>query len=112
VGYRRDGSELVIHTSCNAYTPGYAIKVLRDLGGTPVDFNTREPSDEQLYAMPAGEGATSIVEPPIMASSSKVTGSVARARPASSDPASAVSVTMATAGAAASSLRTGPLQPG
>jgi hypothetical protein len=49
-GYRRDGTELLIYVAAEDVERCYAIKVLRDLGGTLLDIRTREPSDEHLPA--------------------------------------------------------------
>ncbi len=49
-GYRREGTELLIYVPGDDLERCYAIKVLRDLGGTLLDFSTREPSDEHLPA--------------------------------------------------------------
>src|ERR1041385_2472140 len=47
-GYRRDGRDVLIYTSPDAFTPAYAMKVMRDLGGVLIDFETREPLNEPL----------------------------------------------------------------
>ena len=47
-GYQPEGSELVVLTAINAFAVAYARKVLRDLGGVELDFDTREPMDEPL----------------------------------------------------------------
>jgi hypothetical protein len=49
-GYRREGTELLIYVAADDVERCYAIKVLRDLGGTLLDFTRREPSDEHLPA--------------------------------------------------------------
>src|SRR5688500_4938669 len=50
LGYRREGHELMILPPMDGYTAAYAIKVLRDLGGTLIDHDTRERVDSTLAA--------------------------------------------------------------
>jgi hypothetical protein len=49
-GCRREGTDLLVYTTGDDVARCYAIKVLRDLGGTLLNLNTREPSDERLPA--------------------------------------------------------------
>ena len=47
-GCQRDGTELIIFTSISAFAPAYATKVLREMGGVELDFDTGEPVDKVL----------------------------------------------------------------
>lgn len=49
-GCRRDGMELAILIGIDDVAYWYTVKVLRSLGGTVLDFSTREPTSEPLPA--------------------------------------------------------------